>query len=651
MSSQQPKERTIGSRFSRSDEIHTFQESTKYEMYLGAEESNDHYNYFKYESLETTKNDFNNDRDSSAIKSSRFSRSNLNPSAPEYVEAKLEEKDLSSTKVTATTDNQFLDWTEIDTKLDKKIDNEIFYDEEELDAELELPIAKKPEYQQNNSTGSRRDYSYSNRSDNRDRISSSSRYRYHDYYHPSTRHSRSSYRGMGRKTRRGDGFRRYNKRHIPNNRNSTPICKFWNPYFRSGCKNRGCEYQHLSHEEYLVYVKFVKPKKTFNAFSQRKFGDAMIYLKKGYTIKASKIFRHLVSNYEYDAVCIFWLARCYQLISEERYKYHDDNDDDCAKFYFQRAISLDPDNALFHSYYADYNLKKARMYRKPIKCFEYKSARVHLLKALTLKPCARFRLNYAKFLDEIEEEYERAKKHYKIVLEKYKMDSSVRLNYARLLHKMGNLKESKEEFEFLFKTLKDQNRSSSIEHKWIWPHFHYAKLLTDMKHYESARKEFEICIEIMIHHNKKFFADIYYEYAKLLLYAFNDHEDAYFYANVAIKAAPQKRYFKRLLYSIQDALYKKKENNDANDDNIESLKESVNEEFKTESEIAPINTGFGFKLGFGDYNYKSFETEQGGNFGEDFLNKNDGDLSDCGASIGKLSLSGVSNIVSEPDTQ
>ena len=65
-----------------------------------------------------------------------------------------------------------------------------------------------------------------------------------------------------------------------------------------------------------------------------------------------------MSNYEYDAVCIFWLARCYHLISAEQYNYNDVEGNDCAKFYYQRAISLDPKNSLFHAYYAEYNLKK-----------------------------------------------------------------------------------------------------------------------------------------------------------------------------------------------------------------------------------------------------------------------------------------------------
>lgn len=272
----------------------------------------------------------------------------------------------------------------------------------------------------------------------------------------------------------------------------------------------------------------------------------------------------------------------------------------------------------------------------------------------------RFHLEYAKFLDEIEGEYEQAQKHYKIVLETNKKDSSARLNYARLLHKMGCLKESKQEFELVFRTLKGENSNWSIRNQWIWPHFHYAKLLKDMQYYDSARKEFEVCIAIMMHHNNKFFSDIYYEYARLLFSAFNDNENAYYYVNIAIKAAPQKRHFTKLLYAIQDVFYKQKSEKisteTVNEEMIKIPTETENEEKVnegTESKLAPINTGFefGFGLGF-NYETSKLATDQVDDFDANILNQNDEcDIRDCGASIGEISLSGISNLLSSnPNT-
>lgn len=212
-----------------------------------------------------------------------------------------------------------------------------------------------------------------------------------------------------------------------------------------------------------------------------------------------------------------------------------------------------------------------------MRCFEYKQARVHILKALELKPCARFTLSYAKLLDEIEGEFFEAKKYYKIALQTYGSDTRILLNYARLLHKMGNFRASKQEFGIIFDKLNNgENQYYGINARWIWPHFHYAKLLVDMRYFKTAKQEFELCINIMDTHNNKYFGDIYYEYSKLLFNHLNDNDHAYYYINKAVSLSPRKVYYKKLLYSIQDAYYKR---------NVQSSPKDTEEDIEKEQEV------------------------------------------------------------------
>ena len=268
------------------------------------------------------------------------------------------------------------------------------------------------------------------------------------------------------------------------------VCKFYNPYFNSGCNQENyCQYAHLSLSEYIIYTGFIRKENEINLFSQRKYDDALSYIKSGYISKALNILRHLVMNHEFNAHYNFWLGRCYALCENSTFE-----DLGCAMFYYQKAISLQPKIASFHAYYGQFMVDIAGKKKKSIECYEYKQAKIHLLKALELKPSISYRLQYAKFLDEIEGEFFEAKKHYKIALETFPSDTRIRLNYARLLHKMGNFRASKQEFNIIFEKLENgmQQKYQSINSRWIWPHFHYAKLLVDMQYFDLAKQQFQL---------------------------------------------------------------------------------------------------------------------------------------------------------------
>jgi len=333
---------------------------------------------------------------------------------------------------------------------------------------------------------------------------------------------------------------------------SAIVCKFYNPYFNSGCKQRECEYAHLSLAKYQIYCRIMREQNQMDAFSQRKFEDAISYIKGGFTIQALKIFRHLVTDYEYDAGCHFWMGRCYSSLEDATFK-----DLELAEFYFKKAIALHPKRASFHSYFAGFMLRLAAVKKRSTECVEHKQAKIHIAQAMTLKPAVmKYILQYAKFLDEVDCEFVEAKKYYKQAIKISPMDRRIRLNYARLLHKMGNFRASRKEFGTIFEISTGGLIEDKLHSEWIWPHFHYAKLLVDMRYYKEAKKEFEICIDIMEAHNHRYFADIYYEFAKLSFNHLNNTEHAYYCISQAkLNNKHNKPYYDELLHSIENVYY------------------------------------------------------------------------------------------------
>ena len=57
---------------------------------------------------------------------------------------------------------------------------------------------------------------------------------------------------------------------------SLTVCKFYNPYFNSGCNQENyCQYAHLSQQEYIIHTGFIRKQNEINLFSQRDLTEAL----------------------------------------------------------------------------------------------------------------------------------------------------------------------------------------------------------------------------------------------------------------------------------------------------------------------------------------------------------------------------------------
>eukprot|EP00484_Ammonia_sp_Unknown_P015804 CAMPEP_0197073562 /NCGR_PEP_ID=MMETSP1384-20130603/210667_1 /TAXON_ID=29189 /ORGANISM="Ammonia sp." /LENGTH=716 /DNA_ID=CAMNT_0042512399 /DNA_START=253 /DNA_END=2403 /DNA_ORIENTATION=+ len=327
------------------------------------------------------------------------------------------------------------------------------------------------------------------------------------------------------------------------------VCRFYNAYFDAGCQHGAdCSYKHLSASQYTAFCNGERRKNNLSGHASKRFEKARHLMAEGHTGKAFKILRGLVQEYEFECLLNFWMARCYHLLADASYE-----DLESAQYYYRKAIAISPSNATFHSFYAEFNVDFAKKLNKPIRCSMYKEAKHHFEHSLQLKSSPKVHYIFAKFLDEVEGEYVKAKHEYECALAVITDDTRIRLNYARLLHKMGNFRGSKKQFSHIFNSLKARNPNYfALETRWIWPHFHYARLLIDMQYFDQAHEQLQLCCNIMRKHNHIYYSEIYYEFAKLLFKHFNDNDTAYYYVNLAIEINPKITYYQKLLYKISN---------------------------------------------------------------------------------------------------
>ena len=338
------------------------------------------------------------------------------------------------------------------------------------------------------------------------------------------------------------------------------ICEQYNPLFQSGCANRRCTLEHLGETRFLRFVKNIQTAKVPDIHAVRQFENALSAFQQRRYHDAMELLSALTNTYRYNAILQFWIARCHHSMAFHYRKM------EFADLHYRRALAIQPGNGSFHAFYAQFSVDYGRALnqhghgnyngnynghygaqQQSVNCSQYKQAKQHFKKSLNINHCAATHFCFAKFLDEVELQYPNAAFHYRHAIEGNPKYHRIRLNYARLLHKMGKLANSQKQFTKLMVQMEEQNLYLSS----LWPHFHFARLLVDQQEYGRARNEFVICLDIMNRHQNRYFAEIYYEFAKLLHYHFGEHQLAMQYIQISLKHAPQRRIYRKLFYRLR----------------------------------------------------------------------------------------------------
>jgi len=322
------------------------------------------------------------------------------------------------------------------------------------------------------------------------------------------------------------------------------ICNDWNPLFQSGCRHRNCPKMHLNEGRFLRFVKFVHLECRPDVAAEYQFQRAIECLHQRKNEEARSMLLALSARYQYIAVINFWIARSYHLMAAVT-----ESDMQSANLFYRRALAISPGNGSLNAFYGEFSVHFGQLLypqMTALKCSEYKQAKHHLNKSLMIEECPAVHFVLARFLDEVEREYPNASFHYRLAIEGG--DDRIRLNYGRLKHKMGRLEEAKRQFVALNDFFVARNLSASPSS--LWAHFHFGRLLIDKKEYDVARQQFEVCLEIMARSDHRFFAVIFYEFAKLLLFGLGQRNRALDMINIAVREAPDMEPYRELLDRI-----------------------------------------------------------------------------------------------------
>eukprot|EP01084_Bolivina_argentea_P157406 274310_1 len=325
------------------------------------------------------------------------------------------------------------------------------------------------------------------------------------------------------------------------------ICNHYNPYFNSGCEyGHKCQFFHLSESGFLRYC-HLRKNHSVSALAADDFEEALQHIEDNMIKNACSLLRELVLQYPLNGCFNFWFARIHHLFPKPTAE-----DFNNAQFHYRKAIAISPNNASFHSYYAQFSAEWAKRLKLRVRCSEYKQAKDHFRKSLQIRRNPSVHFMFAKFLDEVENEYIDAIYHYKQALAVLTDDARLRLNYARCLHKMKEYELSKKQFETIFRS--DEVRERQTNNSFLWPHFHFGKLLKEMQLYEQAKDQFEVCCDIMESYDNRYFSEIYYEYAELLSLNLKDYQNALYFINTAIEISPRRKYYNKILDYIRRTL-------------------------------------------------------------------------------------------------
>jgi len=325
------------------------------------------------------------------------------------------------------------------------------------------------------------------------------------------------------------------------------ICSEWNPLFQSGCPSPCCHgLEHLYETQFLRFVSAEHRDRQPDGPAAEYFEDALSFFVSKQHRKALSMLNSMATTYRFNAALEFWIARCWHSLMGQRCP----KGMGLANHHFRRALSIHPTNGSMHAFYAQFSVdcgRKRFCAQTKVKCSEYKQAKQHFKKSLAVRSCGAVHFSLAKFLDEVEVEWPTAAIHYRAAIEASGGDRRLRMNYGRLLHKMGKMGSARKQFAAVLSQLKATNMHLSS----LWPHFHFARLLVDCGQFEESRKHFTECLDIMDQHQNKFFSEIYYEFAKLLHFKLGDHRRAMQYITFALQESPKKRTYRKLFYRLR----------------------------------------------------------------------------------------------------
>eukprot|EP00484_Ammonia_sp_Unknown_P030376 CAMPEP_0197035066 /NCGR_PEP_ID=MMETSP1384-20130603/12956_1 /TAXON_ID=29189 /ORGANISM="Ammonia sp." /LENGTH=514 /DNA_ID=CAMNT_0042465073 /DNA_START=38 /DNA_END=1582 /DNA_ORIENTATION=+ len=267
--------------------------------------------------------------------------------------------------------------------------------------------------------------------------------------------------------------------------NTSPVhntlCKFFNPYFGSGCnlaKHGECPFRHLTQSEFARYL--AQSEQCMNKMSKRdlkKFKAAQKQFDQHQYHKCQQVFGYLMKKYMFNKQVTIMLAR----LHEKRHSL------DIADYYYRRAISVDPSNATFHGRYACFCYHKLK---------RYALAKQHFVRSLALKQSlSMVHREYGHYLQHREQRLVLAQQHYKKCLALFHQDDECHFFYAQLLHKLGDYKLARLHIEIAIRY------HYSRTHRYYFEHHLFFGLLLHEIHADAhiLEEQWQICLDL----NKK----------------------------------------------------------------------------------------------------------------------------------------------------
>eukprot|EP01084_Bolivina_argentea_P250809 420406_1 len=242
------------------------------------------------------------------------------------------------------------------------------------------------------------------------------------------------------------------------------ICLFYNPYFKSGCRNgTNCDFVHLNETQYAKYCQQMNKQNRPTYHAKKAYKKCKQLIRKRQYGQSIEILSELEFDYPFNEQIYALMAKCY---SNSNYKTE-------AKSSYQKLISICPSNPIHHNNYSMFLYRKLR---------NYKYAKKHFLTSFKLMPNHKSSSSaaithglMAKFLYEAEYNISQSQHHFEISLTLNVDNPKSHYNYAMLLYNIGYLNDAEYHFE--------QSISFNSKGKFLWHHFNYALLLKDIEKY------------------------------------------------------------------------------------------------------------------------------------------------------------------------
>eukprot|EP01084_Bolivina_argentea_P318137 551662_1 len=278
------------------------------------------------------------------------------------------------------------------------------------------------------------------------------------------------------------------------------VCKFYNPYFQSGCSfGTECNFVHLTKSQYIKHCQLANQQTPPTNNAQRMFTKCMALISKSKYEQSIKILKKLLIDYPLHEQIYIQLAKCYdKLHKNEAFEMH------------ERLIAINPYNPIYHNRYAMYLCRRK----------DYKAAKKHFLQSISPQlmnnhvsdaSAAVTHSLYAHFLFETENNVFRSNHHYEIALTLDDKNTNTNYNYALLLWNMKCPTEAEKYFK------KSHLTHPNPRPKNLWNHYEYVKFLKERRNYEEAEKQFIICCRLAGSYSKPAYYNILFEYGLFLV--------------------------------------------------------------------------------------------------------------------------------------